>query len=153
MSHFLIRQAARVIAGSAAPQVASQIAQRLTTPSTRDEDRRRFLIWLAGPFQQAQPDAYAQLWTRIRGNDPAIDALTNVFVEFQSAGPTAAANWFTQLAESDQAHFDELISALQPKQPDTQRLVKQAQQEAESTFRGAARLLGRTYREARKRKR
>lgn len=153
MSHFLIRQAARVIAGTAAPQVASQIAQRLTTPATRDEDRRRFLIWLAGPFQQAQPEAYQQLWSRLRGNDPAIDALTNVFFEFQSAGPAAATSWFVQLAESDQQHFDELIAAMRPQGPDTQKLVKQAQAEAETTFRGAARLLGRTYREARKRKR
>ena len=142
-----------MIAGTAAPQVASQIAQRLTTPATRDEDRRRFLIWLAGPFQQARPDAYQQLWARLRGNDPAINALTNVFLEFQSAGPTAATNWFAQLAESDQQHFDELIEAMQPKRPDTQQLMKQAQREAETTFRGAARLLGRTYRDARKRKR
>jgi len=46
---------------------------------------------------------------------------------------------------------------MQPKQPDTQQLMKQASKEAESTFRGAARFLGRTYRktsaEARKRKR
>lgn len=153
MSHFLIRQAARVIAGSAAPQVASQIAQRLTTPATRDEDRRRFLIWLAGPFQQAQPDAYRQLWARLRENDAAIDSLANVFLELQSAGPAAVTAWFVQLAESDQQHFDELLGAMQPKQPDTQQLMKQAQQEAESRFRGAARLLGRTVRETRKRRR
>jgi len=164
MSHFLLRQAAKVIAGSAAPQVASQIAQRLTTPATRDEDRRRFLIWLAGPFRQSQPEAYAQLWERLRGNDAKINALTGVFLELQGAGPGAMAHWFIQLAESDQQHFDELIEAIQPqrpeaailKQPNTQRIVRQAQQEAESTFRGAARLLGRAYRrtnqEARKRK-
>lgn len=157
MSHFLIRQAAKVIAGSAAPQVASQLAQRLTAPSTRDEDRRRFLIWLAGPFKQSQPDAYDQLWPRLRGNDETIHALTGVFLELQSAGPSALIHWFGQAAESDQQHFDELIAELAPKQPDPQMLVKQASQEAESTLRGAARFLGRTYRrtseEARKRKR
>ncbi len=146
MSHFLIRQAARVIAGSAGPQVASQIAQRLTSGKTRDEDRRRFLIWLAGPFKQAQPDAYELLWPRMSGNDQTIDALTGVFLELQSAGPSALTAWFTQLAESDQQHFDELIAAMQPKQPDTQQLMKQASKAAESTFRGAARFLGRTYR-------
>ena len=157
MSHFLLRQAARVIAGSAAPQVASQIAQRLTTPATRDDDRRRFLIWLAGPFKQAQPEAYTRLWARLRDNEQAVNALTGVFLELQSAGPSAMNHWFVQLAESDQQHFDELLAAMQPKQPDTQQLVKQASKEAESTFRGAARLLGRAYRgasqEARKRKR
>ncbi len=160
MSHFLLRQAARVIAGSAAPQVASQIAQRLTTPATRDEDRRRFLIWLAGPFKQSQPDAYEQLWPRMSGQDETINALTGVFLELQTAGPSAMMHWFVQLAESDQQHFDELIAAMQPKQPDTQQLMKQASKEAESTFRGAARFLGRTYRktsqthqERRKRKR
>ena len=157
MSHFLIRQAARVIAGSAAPQVASQLANRLTSATTRDEDRRRFLIWLAGPFKHAQPDAYEQLWPRLRDNDETINALTGVFLELRAAGPAAMTNWFTQLAESDQQHFNELIAAMQPKQPDTQQLVKQASKEAESTLRGAARFLGRTYRrtseEARKRKR
>ncbi len=157
MSHFLIRQAARVIAGSAAPQLASQITQRLTTPATRDEDRRRFLIWLSGPFKQSQPGAYQQLWTRLKGNDAAVNALTSVFLELQSVGPSAVLHWFTQLAESDDQHFDELLAAMQPKQPDTQQLVKKAKQEAESSFRGAARFLGRTYRrtnqEARKRKR
>ncbi len=157
MSHFLIRQAAKVIAGSAAPQVASQLAQRLTAPSTRDEDRRRFLIWLAGPFKQSQPDAYEQLWPRLRGREETINALTGVFLELQSAGPNAMIHWFAQLAESDQQHFDELIAELAPQQPDPQKLVKQASQEAESTLRGAARFLGRTYRrtseEARKRKR
>ena len=160
MSHFLLRQAARVIAGSAAPQVASQIAQRLTTPATRDEDRRRFLIWLAGPFKQSRPGAYEQLWPRLRGNDETINALTGVFLELQTAGPSAMMQWFSQLAESDQRHFDELIAAMQPKQPDTKKLVTQASKEAESTFRGAARFLGRTYRktsqtrqERRKRKR
>ena len=157
MSHFLIRQAARVIAGSAAPQVASQLAQRLTSQQTRDEDRRRFLIWLAGPFKQAQPDAYERLWPRLRGQDETINALTGVFLELRAAGPSAMTAWFTQLAESDRQHFDELIAAMQPKQPDTQQLMKQASKEAESTFRGAARFLGRTYRrtsaEARKRKR
>ena len=160
MSHFLIRQAARVIAGSAAPQVASQIAQRLTTPATRDEDRRRFLIWLAGPFKQSQPQAYEQLWARLGGNDATINALTGVFLELQTAGPSAMVAWFAQLAESDQQHFDDLIAAMTPKQPDTQALMKQASKEAESTFRGAARFLGRTYRktsqthqERRKRKR
>lgn len=160
MSHFLLRQAAKVIAGSAAPQVASQIAQRLTTPATRDEDRRRFLIWLAGPFKQSQPDAYEQLWPRMSGQDETINALTGVFLELRAAGPSAMMHWFVQLAESDQQHFDELIAAMQPKQPDTQQLMKQASKEAESTFRGAARFLGRTYRktsqthqERRKRKR
>lgn len=157
MSHFLIRQAAKVIAGSAAPQVASQIAQRLTAPSTRDEDRRRFLIWLAGPFKQSQPDAYDRLWPRLHGNDQTIHALTGVFLELQSAGPSAMTLWFGQAAASDQQHFDELIAELSPKQHDPQMLVKQASQEAESTLRGAARFLGRTYRrtseEARKRKR
>ena len=157
MSHFLLRQAARVIAGSAAPQVASQLAQRLTGHQTRDEDRRRFLIWLAGPFKQSQPDAYEQLWPRMSGNDETINALTSVFLELQPAGPSATANWFAQLAESDQQHFDELIAAMQPKQANAEQLVKQASKEAESTFRGAARFLGRTYRktsqEARKRKR
>ena len=157
MSHFLIRQAAKVIAGSAGPQVVSQLAQRLTSQQTRDEDRRRFLIWLAGPFKQAQPDAYERLWPRLRGQDETINALTGVFLELQTAGPSAMTNWFAQLAESDQQHFDELITAMTPKQPDTQQLVKQASKEAESTLRGAARLLGRTYRktsqEARKRKR
>ena len=146
MSHFLLRQAAKVIAGSAAPQVASQIAQRLTTPATRDEDRRRFLIWLAGPFKQSQPEAYEQLWPRLSGKDETVNALTGVFLELQTAGPSAMMHWFTQLAESDQQHFDELLAAMQPKQPDTQKLVKQASKEAESTFRGAARFLGRTYR-------
>jgi hypothetical protein len=146
MSHFLIRQAAKVIAGSAAPQVASQLAQRLTTPATRDEDRRRFLIWLAGPFKQLHPDAYDQLWPRLGGQDETINALTGVFLELRAAGPSAMTNWFVQLAESDQQQFDELITAMQPKQPDTQKLVKQASKEAESTFRGAARFLGRTYR-------
>ena len=146
MSHFLLRQAAKVIAGSAAPQVASQIAQRLTTPATRDEDRRRFLIWLAGPFKQSQPDAYDRLWPRLSGSDETVNALTGVFLELQTAGPSAMMHWFKQLAESEQQHFDELITAMQPKQPDTQKLVKQASQEAESTFRGAARFLGRTYR-------
>ena len=160
MSHFLLRQAAKVIAGSAAPQVASQIAQRLTTPATRDEDRRRFLIWLAGPFKQSQPEAYDRLWPRLSGKDETVNALTGVFLELQTAGPSAMMHWFTQLAESDQQHFDELLAAMQPKQPDTQKLVKQASKEAESTFRGAARFLGRTYRktsqsrqEQRKRKR
>lgn len=160
MSHFLIRQAARVIAGSAAPQVASQLAQRLTAQQTRDEDRRRFLIWLAGPFKLSQPEAYERLWPRMSGNDQTINALTGVFLELQAAGPSALTAWFTQLAESDQQHFDELITAMQPKQPDTQQLMKQASKEAESTFRGAARFLGRTYRktsqthqERRKRKR
>ncbi len=157
MSHFLLRQAAKVIAGSAGPQIASQIAQRLTTPATRDEDRRKFLIWLAGPFKQSNPQAYDQLWPRLHNNDEVINALTGVFLELQSAGPSATTNWFSQLAESDQQHFDELILAIQPKQPDTQRLMKQASKEAESTFRGAARFLGRTYRktsrEARNRKR
>ena len=146
MSHFLLRQAAKVIAGSAAPQVASQIAQRLTTSATRDEDRRRFLIWLAGPFKQSQPEAYDRLWPRLSGKDETVNALTGVFLELQTAGPSAMMHWFTQLAESDQQHFDELIAAMQPKQPDTQKLVKQASKEAESTFRGAARFLGRTYR-------
>ena len=146
MSHFLIRRAARVIAGSAGPQVAAQLAQRLTGQQTRDEDRRRFLIWLAGPFKQTQPSAYEQLWPRLRGNDETINALTGVFLELQTAGPRATAAWFMQLAESDQQHFEELIEAMQPKQPDTQRLMKQASKEAESTFRGAARFLGRTYR-------
>ena len=146
MSHFLLRQAAKVIAGSAAPQVASQIAQRLTTPATRDEDRRRFLIWLAGPFKQSQPEAYDRLWPRLSGKDETVNALTGVFLELQTAGPSAMMHWFTQLAESDQQHFDELLAAMQPKQPDTQKLVKQASKEAESTFRGAARFLGRTYR-------
>lgn len=157
MSHFLLRQAARVIASGAAPQVASQLAQRLTGQQTRDEDRRRFLIWLAGPFKQSQPDAYAQLWPRLRGNDEAINALTGVFLELRASGPSATANWFLQLAQADQQHFDELIAAMRPSQPDTQQMVKQASQEAESTLRGAARFLGRTYRrtsnEARKRKR
>ncbi len=146
MSHFLIRQAAKVIAGSAAPQVASQIAQRLTTPSTRDEDRRRFLIWLAGPFKHSQPDAYEQLWPRLSGKDETVNALTGVFLELQTAGPSAMTHWFTQLAESDQQHFNELIAAMTPKQPNTQQMMKQASKEAESTFRGAARFLGRTYR-------
>ena len=146
MSHFLLRQAARLIAGSAGPQVASQIAQRLTSAKTRDEDRRRFLIWLAGPFKQSQPNAYDQLWPRMSGNDETINALTGVFLELQSAGPSAMVAWFAQLAQSDQEHFDELIAAMQPKQPDTQQLMKQASKEAESTFRGAARFLGRTYR-------
>ena len=157
MSHFLIRQAARVFAGSAAPQVASQLAQRLTAQQTRDEDRRRFLIWLAGPFKLSQPEAYEQLWPRLSGNDQTIDALTGVFLELQSAGPSALTAWFTQLAGSDQQHFDELIAAMQPKQPDTQQLMKHASTEAQSTLKGAARFLGRTYRktsaEARKRKR
>lgn len=146
MSHFLIRQAAKVIAGSAAPQVASQIAQRLTTPATRDEDRRRFLIWLAGPFKQSQPEAYERLWPRLSGNDATINALTGVFLELQTAGPSAMTHWFTQLAESEQQHFDELLAAMSPTQPDPQKLVQQASKEAESTFRGAARFLGRTYR-------
>lgn len=161
MSHFLIRQAAKVIAGSAAPQVASQIAQRLTTPATRDEDRRKFLIWLAGPFKQSAPQAYERLWPRLHNNDNVINALTGVFLELQSAGPSALTHWFVQLAESDQAHFDELLAAMQPTQPDPQQIVKQASkeaaQEAEASLRGAARFLGRTYRrtsqEARKRKR
>ena len=146
MSHFLLRQAARVIAGSAGPQVASQLAQRLTGQRTRDEDRRRFLIWLAGPFKQSQADAYEQLWPRLSGNDETINALTGVFLELRAAGPSALTAWFTQLAESDQQHFDQLIAAMQPKQADTQQLMKQASKEAESTFRGAARFLGRTYR-------
>ena len=146
MSHFLLRQAARVIAGSAGPQVASQLAQRLTGQRTRDEDRRRFLIWLAGPFKQSQADAYEQLWPRLSGKDETINALTGVFLELRAAGPSALTAWFTQLAESDQQHFDELIAAMQPKQADTQQLMKQASKEAESTFRGAARFLGRTYR-------
>lgn len=157
MSQFLIKQAARLIAGSAAPQVASQIAQRLTTPPTRDEDRRRFLIWLAGPFKQANPHEYEQIWTRLRDNDPAVDALTVVFLELQTAGPSALNQWFSQLATSDDQHFEELISAMRPKQPDTRKLVKRAQQEAETSFRGAARFLGRAYRrtanETRNRKR
>ena len=146
-----------MITGSAAPQVASQITQRLTGHTTRDEDRRRFLIWLAGPFRQSQSDAYDQLWPRLRGNDTTINALTAVFLELQPAGPSAISHWFVQLADSDQQHFDELIEAMQPKQPDPGELVKQASKEAETTLRGAARLLGRTYRrtsqEARKRKR
>ena len=146
MSHFLLRQAARVIAGSAGPQVASQLAQRLTGQRARDEDRRRFLIWLAGPFKQSQADAYEQLWPRLSGKDETINALTGVFLELRAAGPSAMTAWFTQLAESDQQHFDELIAAMQPKQADTQQLMKQASKEAESTFRGAARFLGRTYR-------
>ena len=146
MSHFLLRQAARIIAGNAGPQVASQLAQRLTGQRTRDEDRRRFLIWLAGPFKQSQADAYEQLWPRLSGNDETINALTGVFLELRAAGPSALTAWFTQLAESDQQHFDELIAAMQPKQADTQQLMKQASKEAESTFRGAARFLGRTYR-------
>ncbi len=146
MSHFLLRQAARVIAGSAGPQVASQLAQRLTGQRARDEDRRRFLIWLAGPFKQSQADAYEQLWPRLSGKDETINALTGVFLELRAAGPSALTAWFTQLAESDQQHFDELIAAMQPKQADTQQLMKQASKEAESTFRGAARFLGRTYR-------
>ena len=146
MSHFLLRQAARIIAGNAGPQVASQLAQRLTGQRTRDEDRRRFLIWLAGPFKQSQADAYEQLWPRLSGKDETINALTGVFLELRAAGPSAMTAWFTQLAESDQQHFDELIAAMQPKQADTQQLMKQASKEAESTFRGAARFLGRTYR-------
>ena len=146
MSHFLLRQAAKVIAGSAAPQVASQIAQRLTAPSTRDEDRRRFLIWLAGPFKQSQPEAYERLWPRLHGKDDHINALTGVFLELQTAGPSAASQWFRQLAESDQQHFDELIAELSPKQPDARQLMQQASKEAESTLRGAARFFGRTYR-------
>ncbi len=156
MSHFLLRQAARVITGSAAPQVASQIAQRLTTPSTRDEDRRRFLIWLSGPFRQSQPDAYERLWPRLHGKDERIRALTGVFLELQTAGPSAANQWFAQLADSDPQHFDELIAELAPSQPDPQQMIRQASKEAETTLRGAARFLGRTYRktseEARKRK-
>ena len=146
MSHFLLRQAAKLIAGSAAPQVASQIAQRLTAPSTRDEDRRRFLIWLAGPFKQSQPEAYERLWPRLHGQDNHINALTGVFLELQSAGPSGMNQWFAQLADSDQQHFDELIEELSPNQPDPQRMIRQASKEAESTFRGAARFLGRTYR-------
>ena len=156
MSHFLLRQAARVIAGSAAPQVASQIAQRLTTPSTRDEDRRRFLIWLAGPFRQSQPDAYERLWPRLHGKDERIRALTGVFLELQTAGPSAMNQWFAQLADSEPQHFDELIAELAPSQSDPQQMIRQASKEAETTLRGAARFLGRTYRktseEARKRK-
>ncbi len=146
MSHFLLRQAAKVIAGSAAPQVASQIARRLTTPSTRDEDRRRFLIWLAGPFKQSQPEAYERLWPRLHGKDAHINALTGVFLELQSAGPSGMNQWFAQLADSDQQHFDELIAELSPTQPDARQLMQQASREAETTLRGAARLLGRTYR-------
>ena len=156
MSHFLLRQAARVIAGSAAPQVASQIAQRLTTPSTRDEDRRRFLIWLSGPFRQSQPEAYERLWPRLHGKDERIRALTGVFLELQTAGPSAMNQWFAQLADSEPQHFDELIAELAPSQPDPQQMIRQASKEAETTLRGAARFLGRTYRktseEARKRK-
>ena len=126
MSHFLIRQAAKVIAGSAAPQMASQIAQRLTTPSVRPEDRRRFLIWLSGPFKSANPQAYDQLWARMRGNDPAIDALTGVFLELQSAGPSAMGQWFAQLSESDDAHFKELIAAMTPEPSEAQQIVQQA---------------------------
>ena len=148
MSQFLIRQAARAIAGSAAPQVASQIAQRLTGQRTRDEDRRRFLIWLSGPFQQAHPTAYQRLWPQLNGNDDAIAALTGVFLELRAAGPSATTSWFLQLAESDPQHIDELIAAMHPKQPDPQELMQQASREAQSTFRGAARLLGRTYRRA-----
>ncbi len=160
MSQFLIRQAAKAIAGSAAPQMAAQIAQRLTSsvgPATSDEDRRRFLIWLAGPFKQALPDAHEIIWQRVRGNDDVIDALTAVFLELQSAGPGVALTWFGQLAESDQQHFDELIAAMAPQRPNPQEIVKQASRDAESTLRGAARKLGQTYRrtsrEARKRKR
>ncbi|MCY3588991.1 MAG: hypothetical protein OXH40_09940 [Chloroflexi bacterium] len=146
MSHFLLRQAAKVIAGSAAPQVVSQLARRLTTPSTRDEDRRRFLIWLAGPFKQSQPEAYERLWPRLHGNDDHIAALTGVFLELQSAGPSGVGQWFAQLADSDQQHFDELMAELSPSQPDPQQMIKQASKEAETTLRGAARFLGRTYR-------
>lgn len=157
MSQFLLRQAARVITGSAAPQMASQLAQRFAAPATKDEDRRRFLIWLVGPFKQSRPQAYDQLWSRLSGNDASINALTGVFLELQTAGPTALSDWFAQLAESDQQQFDELIAAMTPKQPDPQQLIQQASKEAESTFRGAARMLGRSYRrtsqEARKRKR
>ena len=160
MSQFLIRQAAKAIAGTAAPQMASQIAQRLTSsvgPATTDEDRRRFLIWLAGPFKQGRPDAHEILWRRLRGNDAAIDALTSVFLELQSAGPSAAISWFGQLAESDQEHFDDLLAAMAPQRPNPQAIVKQASRDAESKLRGAARMLGRTYqrtsRDARKRKR
>jgi len=156
MSHFLIRQAARVIAGSAAPQVASQIAQRLTAPATRDEDRRRFLIWLSGPFKQSQPEAYERLWPRLHGNDDHINALTGVFLELQRAGPSGMNQWFAQLADADAQHFDELIAELSPTQPDPQQMIRQASKEAETTLRGAARFLGRTYRktsdEARKRR-
>ena len=160
MSHFLIRQAAKAIAGSAAPQVASQLAQRLSAPATRDEDRRRFLIWLAGPFKQAQPEHYQRIWTRLRGDDEAVDAFTGVFLELQTAEPSALTHWFTQLAQSDDQHIEELLSALRPTQPDPKALLQQAQHEAGTTVRGAARLLGRAYRQtvndarhARKRKR
>ncbi len=147
MSHFLIQQAAKAIAGSAAPRVAAQIAQRLAAPTTRGEDRRRFLIWLAGPFRQSQPEAYGELWPRLHSNDETIYALTTVFLELQNAGPGAATtDWFVQLAASDQRHFDELVTALMPKQADTQQRIKQASQDAEASLRGAARLLGRTYR-------
>ena len=150
MPHFLLRQAAKAIAGSAAPQVASQVAgrigQRLTAPAARGEERRRFLIWLAGPFRQSQPDRYERLWPRLRERDEAVDALTGVFLELQSADAEAMIGWFAQLAESDQRHFDELIAALTPKPPDAGRFVQQASQEAESSLRGAARLLGRTWR-------
>lgn len=156
MSHFLLRQAAKVIAGSAAPQVASQIAQRLTAPATRHEDRRRFLIWLAGPFKQAQPEAYERLWPRLHGNDDHINALIGVFLELQNAGPSGLNQWFAQLADSDPQHFDELIAELSPTQPDPQQMIRQTAKEAETTLRGAARFLGRTYRktsdEARKRR-
>ncbi len=147
MSQFLLRQAARLIAGSAAPQVASQIAQRLGADTTRDADRRRFLIWLSGPFKQARPDAYDQLWPRLNKQDPVINALTGVFLELQSAGPSAMTDWFAQLAESDEQQFNELIAAMQPKSTNAQQLVEQAQREAGDTVRGAARMLGRAYRE------
>ena len=152
MSHFLLQQAARVIAGSAAPQITSQVASQLTqrfaTSSTRDEDRRRFLIWLSGPFKQIDEPAYDTLWHRIHDDQAAIDALTAVFLDLRPSGVQAASDWFRQLAEADQQQFDELLSALQPKQPEPQELLQQAQREAESNVKGAARFLGRAYRRA-----
>ena len=158
MSQFLIRQAAKIIAGSAAPQLASQLTsqltERLAAPSVDPQERRRFLIWVSGEFKQAHPDAYQRLWRRLSGDDRAINALTGVFLELQQAedgGPQAAADWFAELAASEQRHYEELLAALAP-QPDPKQLAQQAGKQAETSLRGAARFLGRTYRRANTRK-
>ena len=150
MSSFLIRQAARLIAGPAAPalaeKLASEAAKRIDSPAARERERRRLLIWLSGPFRQAQPVAYARIWARVdRGGkrlaaerDADLDALAAVWAEFQSAGADAG-EWFAQLAESEPQHFDELLDAVRPKRPQAEDVARDVGRRAGRQARGLLR--------------
>lgn len=129
------------IAAFAAPPVAAAVREQFApNQPTNAEDRQRFLVWLRGPFKQKQPEQYEKLWGRMRGNKLTINALTAAHVVLLNDDPRNAAEWFAQLAESDQEEFDEFLEAVRPRTP-VDRMGNGPQV--------AGRVLGRAFRQLR----